>query len=129
VRAERVVHDLVEEYESTSTHENGNDVVHSLTDLEDVLEDSDDDESVDRYQSVSTLAGSTVAERFRSLEEEVATLVADVHDLALYTKLNFTGFIKIVKVSLDIPLRLLSHTSLTYPEARCTHFTGHSHFT
>ena len=31
------------------------------------------------------------------LQEQVAILVADVHDLALYTKLNFTGFIKIVK--------------------------------
>ena len=38
-------------------------------------------------------------EKFKELEEEVATLVADVHDLALYTKLNFTGFVKIVKVS------------------------------
>jgi SPX domain protein involved in polyphosphate accumulation len=36
-------------------------------------------------------------EKFKDLEEEVATLVADVHDLALYTKLNFTGFVKIVK--------------------------------
>ena len=26
------------------------------------------------------------------------TLVADVHDLALYTKLNITGFMKILKV-------------------------------
>jgi SPX domain protein involved in polyphosphate accumulation len=33
----------------------------------------------------------------RLLQEQVAILVADVHDLALYTKLNFTGFIKIVK--------------------------------
>jgi SPX domain protein involved in polyphosphate accumulation len=31
------------------------------------------------------------------LEEEVSVLVADVHDLALFTKLNFTGFVKIVK--------------------------------
>lgn len=41
---------------------------------------------------------SSHEDRFRRLEEEVATLVADVHDLALYTKLNFTGFHKIVKV-------------------------------
>ena len=38
-------------------------------------------------------------DQFLSLEEEVATLVADVHDLALYTKLNITGFMKILKVS------------------------------
>lgn len=37
-------------------------------------------------------------ERFHGLEEEVANLVADVHDLALYTKLNITGFMKILKV-------------------------------
>ncbi|KZV90563.1 SPX-domain-containing protein [Exidia glandulosa HHB12029] len=36
-------------------------------------------------------------DKFRELEEEVAILVADVHDLALYSKLNFTGFMKIVK--------------------------------
>lgn len=37
-------------------------------------------------------------DQFVALEEEVATLVADVHDLALYTKLNITGFMKILKV-------------------------------
>ncbi|EJD48890.1 SPX-domain-containing protein [Auricularia subglabra TFB-10046 SS5] len=40
---------------------------------------------------------SDTDEKFRALEEEVAILVADVHDLALYSKLNFTGFMKIVK--------------------------------
>ncbi|CAE6443403.1 unnamed protein product [Rhizoctonia solani] len=52
--------------------------------LDDVLDDDEDD--IDALE-----------ENFRQLEEEVATIVADVHDLALYTKLNFTGFIKIVK--------------------------------
>ncbi|KAF8525948.1 SPX-domain-containing protein [Hysterangium stoloniferum] len=47
-----------------------------------------DDESDDAF---------SFEDRFRQLEEEVAILVADVHDLALYTKLCFTGFIKIVK--------------------------------
>ncbi|KAG8924478.1 vacuolar transporter chaperone [Tulasnella sp. 408] len=51
---------------------------------------SDDDD--DDAHSVDSLE-----EKFHELEEEVATLVADVHDLALYTKLNFTGFMKIVK--------------------------------
>lgn len=37
-------------------------------------------------------------DRFHALEGEVANLVADVHDLALYTKLNITGFMKILKV-------------------------------
>ncbi|VDC07531.1 unnamed protein product [Peniophora sp. CBMAI 1063] len=46
---------------------------------------SEDDASVDRD------------EQFVVLEEEVAELVADVHDLALFSKLNFTGFMKILK--------------------------------
>lgn len=53
-------------------------------------DDSDDDASV---QSLDALE-----DQFILLEEEVATLVADVHDLALYTKLNITGFMKILKV-------------------------------
>lgn len=55
-------------------------------------EGSDDDgdlEDADSYEEFEDL--------FHSLEEEVATLVADVHDLALYTKLNITGFLKILK--------------------------------
>ncbi|KAF8340303.1 SPX-domain-containing protein [Cantharellus anzutake] len=54
-------------------------------------DDDIDDTGSDGY-SVDALV-----EQFRVLEEEVAILVADIHDLALYTKLNFTGFIKIVK--------------------------------
>jgi hypothetical protein len=60
------------------------------TDDEDDVLGTDDDESA---QSLDALE-----EQFRLLEEEVATLVADVHDLALYTKLNITGFMKILKV-------------------------------
>ncbi|KAG8744137.1 vacuolar transporter chaperone [Ceratobasidium sp. 414] len=55
---------------------------------DDELDDPEDDEDDDI---------ESLEEKFRQLEEEVATLVADVHDLALYTKLNFTGFMKIVK--------------------------------
>ncbi|KAG6910837.1 hypothetical protein DXG01_007152 [Tephrocybe rancida] len=47
---------------------------------------SDDEDSYDRLEDL-----------FHGLEEEVANLVADVHDLALYTKLNITGFMKILK--------------------------------
>ena len=36
-------------------------------------------------------------ERFLDLEEQLANVIADVHDLALFTKLNYTGFLKIVK--------------------------------
>lgn len=57
--------------------------------------DSDDDALGDESSSKSA---DTFEEQFRWLEEEVATLVADVHDLALYSKLNLTGFMKILKV-------------------------------
>lgn len=53
---------------------------------------SDDDMSDDEEESYDELE-----DRFHGLEEEVANLVADVHDLALYTKLNITGFMKILK--------------------------------
>lgn len=53
---------------------------------------SDDDLTDDEDESIEALE-----DRFRGLEEEVAILVADVHDLALYTKLNITGFMKILK--------------------------------
>jgi hypothetical protein len=59
----------------------------------------DSDESYDALEA-----------RFHGLEEEVAILVADVHDLALYTKLNVTGFMKILKVDSTHT----SHLRLTY---------------
>ncbi|KIM40024.1 hypothetical protein M413DRAFT_446916 [Hebeloma cylindrosporum] len=55
-------------------------------------DDLSDDEGKDTDESYDALE-----ERFHGLEEEVAILVADVHDLALYTKLNITGFMKILK--------------------------------
>ncbi|KAH9995669.1 SPX-domain-containing protein [Russula compacta] len=63
---------------------------------------SDDDDTDDEGDTLATDDDSTqsldaLEEQFRLLEEEVATLVADVHDLALYTKLNITGFMKILK--------------------------------
>ncbi|KAI9458775.1 SPX-domain-containing protein [Russula earlei] len=63
---------------------------------------SDDDDTDDEGDTLATDDDSTqsldaLEEQFRFLEEEVATLVADVHDLALYTKLNITGFMKILK--------------------------------
>ena len=67
-------------------------------------DDSDDDALGDESSSKSA---DTFEEQFRWLEEEVATLVADVHDLALYSKLNLTGFMKILKVCSTVP-RVLS---------------------
>ncbi|KAI0784297.1 SPX-domain-containing protein [Abortiporus biennis] len=56
---------------------------------------SDDDDPDDDDEELHSL--DALEDQFMALEEEVATLVADVHDLALYTKLNFTGFMKILK--------------------------------
>lgn len=58
--------------------------------------DTDSDEDTPDSSVRSTAA---LEEQFHWLETEVATLVADVHDLTLYTKLNLTGFMKILKVS------------------------------
>lgn len=56
------------------------------------LDEGSDDDADSDDESLDALE-----EKWNELEETVAILVADVHDLALYTKLNFTGFIKIVK--------------------------------
>jgi hypothetical protein len=61
-------------------------------------DDDTDDEGTTLTDDESTQSIDALEEQFRFLEEEVATLVADVHDLALYTKLNITGFMKILKV-------------------------------
>lgn len=83
--AEAEVKALVEGYnEDDEDH-----VPHSPHDVEVGHDDGSDDD--DRHSIDED-------EKFRELEEEVATLVADVHDLALYSKLNFTGFMKIDKV-------------------------------
>lgn len=60
------------------------------TGSDDDLSDGAGEESDESYDALEA--------RFHGLEEEVAVLVADVHDLALYTKLNVTGFMKILKV-------------------------------
>ena len=75
------------------------------------MEDDDEDDA---------LSVDALEDQFMLLEEEVATLVADVHDLALYTKLNIPGFMKILKVCifpiLPAPkLRLWSHDSSSSP--------------
>ena len=90
-----------------SSHHNGNGHKrHSTTDSEaqqrahDIQQDAgSDDDSEDEFDDSEDLRSlDALEDQFLALEEEVATLVADVHDLALYTKLNITGFMKILKV-------------------------------
>jgi len=86
----------MEEEENEEEGEGGTDRVSG--DVERQVEHRrDDDGGSDDDDEESAMSVDDVEERFRELEEEVATLVADVHDLALFTKLNFTGFVKIVK--------------------------------
>jgi len=84
-------------------------------------EGSDDDLSDDEGKS-SDESFDALEERFHGLEEEVAILVADVHDLALYTKLNITGFMKILKVGVFSVFVLLSFLSPFLP-----HFVHQKH--
>ncbi|KAH9885846.1 SPX-domain-containing protein [Cubamyces lactineus] len=58
---------------------------------------SDDDDDDIEDDETDAMSVDALEDQFIVLEEEVATLVADVHDLALYTKLNITGFMKILK--------------------------------
>ncbi len=60
--------------------------------------DDTDEEGTTLTDSESTQSLDALEDQFRFLKEAVATLVVDVHDLALYTKLNITGFVKILKV-------------------------------
>ena len=64
---------------------------------DDDITDDEGEHSDDSYDALE--------ERFHGLEEEVSILVADVHDLALYTKLNITGFMKILKASCSVTLK------------------------
>jgi hypothetical protein len=91
---------LVTEDYATAPH-----AEHSPTDPEAQQRDSygpdtgsDDDDSDDEHEESDPESFDALENRFHGLEEEVATLVADVHDLALYAKLNITGFMKILKV-------------------------------
>ena len=106
---------------------NGNDVgkanYGSLTDLEDQrrhghdhdggseddLDDEDDSDDDALGDELSGKSADTFEEQFRWLEEEVAILVADVHDLALFSKLNLTGFMKILKVRYFLLVFLCQH--------------------
>lgn len=60
--------------------------------------DDDDDDDEDDDDDLSTEAEET-ERRFTELEEDLEVLIADVYDLGRFTHLNYTGFIKIVKVS------------------------------
>jgi vacuolar transporter chaperone complex subunit 4 len=88
--AETAVKRVVSDYEEEEHHEpspadHNRDIESGIpSDVISAADDagSDDDDDDD---AVSLLG---LEDEFRRLEEEVATLVADVHDLALYTKVH-----------------------------------------
>ncbi|KDQ57085.1 hypothetical protein JAAARDRAFT_131276 [Jaapia argillacea MUCL 33604] len=97
--AEKAVKRLVVEEQSDEAHEqtNGDHTDPEAQRRETLVQDagSDDEDTDDEADETKSL--DALEDQFHDLEEEVATLVADVHDLALYTKLNITGFMKILK--------------------------------
>ncbi|KAF8589441.1 SPX-domain-containing protein [Ramaria rubella] len=91
--AEKDLNRLVESYETDQNDGHTQEGSHTSSQLEAAHENrydeyDDTEESDDGY---------SLEDRFGQLEETVAILVADVHDLALYSKFNYTGFFKIVK--------------------------------
>ena len=51
-------------------------------------------------------ADEPTEEDFMLLEEDLSDIIADVHDLAKFTQLNYTGFQKIIKKH-DVCLKFL----------------------
>jgi SPX domain protein involved in polyphosphate accumulation len=92
----RLVAEDLSNNENSSTPERSPDIEHQRIEEYGNDEGSDDDLTDDEDGSDESY--DALEDRFHGLEEEVAILVADVHDLALYTKLNITGFMKILKV-------------------------------
>ena len=50
-----------------------------------------------KKQNASEETDTDLEEDFELLEQDVSDVIADVHDLAKYTQLNYTGFQKIIK--------------------------------
>jgi SPX domain protein involved in polyphosphate accumulation len=56
-----------------------------------------DDSTGSRRQSARTSRPPPTDEDFLLLEQDLSDIIADVHDLAKFTQLNYTGFQKIIK--------------------------------
>ncbi|ODQ80757.1 hypothetical protein BABINDRAFT_160971 [Babjeviella inositovora NRRL Y-12698] len=88
------------EEEFLTTLENELDKIHSFTKLKltEINRRIKDSERL-VYEVVSALntPNPPLEEEFQDLEEELSDIIADVHDLAKFTRLNYTGFQKIIK--------------------------------
>ncbi|KZP00613.1 SPX-domain-containing protein [Calocera viscosa TUFC12733] len=104
--ADQAVTSLVAEYhereERGSEDSSGRDI-EAADDVGSDDEDWDDSDNRDPME-----------DRFVELEIEVAYLVADIHDLAVFSKLNLAGFYKIIKkhdkrTGMDLKTKFLPH--------------------
>jgi hypothetical protein len=68
-------------------------------------------EAVRRVQENPNNAGDAAEEDFDLLEEDLSDIIADVHDLAKFTQLNYTGFQKIIKKH-DVRTELPRHAPM-----------------
>ncbi|CAG8716590.1 15421_t:CDS:2, partial [Racocetra fulgida] len=48
-------------------------------------------------KEISNLDSNATEDLYLALEEELSLIIADVHDLAKFTRLNYSGFLKIIK--------------------------------
>jgi SPX domain protein involved in polyphosphate accumulation len=58
---------------------------------------SSEKEVSDAVNKAQQTPGGDFEEDFDILEEDLSDIIADVHDLAKFTQLNYTGFQKIIK--------------------------------
>ncbi|EPQ54223.1 SPX-domain-containing protein [Gloeophyllum trabeum ATCC 11539] len=97
--AEKTVKRLVVEEQAEEAHQltQSHDPEGQQREMDHSHDAGSDDDDEDDGDSEDLKSLDALEDQFHELEEEVATLVADVHDLALYSKLNITGFMKILK--------------------------------
>lgn len=97
VRAKQRGEDKADDEDGNGHTVNGSERTARLGDDEENVQrpgyDSDDDD-------VNEDDAEEIEHRFVEMEEDLEVLIADVYDLGRFTHLNYTGFIKIVKVCL-----------------------------
>jgi hypothetical protein len=72
---------------------------------------SSEKEVSEAVRRVQEDAGDAAEEDFDLLEEDLSDIIADVHDLAKFTQLNYTGFQKIIKKH-DVRIELTRHAAM-----------------
>ncbi|CAJ0761871.1 8730_t:CDS:10 [Entrophospora sp. SA101] len=73
--------DKVYEFQKVKSGEINRRILHSEKEIKDIIE----------------LGSAAKEENYTLLDTELSMIIADVHDLAKFTRLNYTGFLKIIK--------------------------------